>query len=421
MKFSRKNIVVKIFETWFYTVAVCVAAMNQRGELNLYTVWLLLTVNLIGVLKARNNWYLLIVNVIFLYCNWSICYANVIGQIDSYFTSWADQQVVTKALLLLIVFFVMLNLFAPSKMSDRSEKHCLIVNNETNDLIVVGICVALVFVWVFGFTRPDIAGERGAPSTIYEYSIIFFILGFYYGGTKRFQMILTILLGAFALQNFVYGGRITGLQLLICWSLCVIIDKISIGKVAPVIVFLFFVLVSIGQQRASFVLSVNSLREAVEKVIATGGSLDTAYSAFFTSLTFLKTELILSETKRLEMFGLFILSIFFGGSVPDSNLAQFTHQYYLHYFGGVLPFFGHFYLGWSGVFAFSGIVIAWFRYIAKSNVFQSGLNRCLSIYIVSTAFRWYLYSPSQLLRGALLLMICYGVCFQVNHFMKSRI
>lgn len=44
----------------------------------------------------------------------------------------------------------------------------------------------LALILVFGFSRPDaVGGDRGSPSAMYEYSMIFFLLGFYFAGDRR--------------------------------------------------------------------------------------------------------------------------------------------------------------------------------------------------------------------------------------------
>ena len=102
-----------------------------------------------------------------------------------------------------------------------------------------------------------------------------------------------------------------------------------------------------------------------------------------------------------------------GGKIPNSNLATFTHKYYLHYYGGVLPIFAHFYLGYLGVILLAmylSILLNKFI-LGKCERKFSGIRKCIGIYITSTVPRWYLYSPTSITRGILIFVVVYMACY----------
>lgn len=378
-------------------------------------------VNIYGAYKARSNWYALIMMGWILYSNYSIVYANHLHPINSYFTSWAQQPVAAQGLWILLIFSIVLNLMIPRHMTQRKKcQFAIIKNNKSNKLIFLGICGLLVLIFFFGFGRPIEAGERGSPSSWYEYSLILFILGFYYSGKNKLNhMALAGLIALFALQNFVYGGRITGLQVILCWGMCVAIDRIRLSIAVPLAAVLFLVMSAIGQMRANFSLNAESLQMAFEEIAATGGTLDTAYSSYFSSLTFLKVAEFTPAATRFKLFIQWVWSIFLGGGIPDSNLSSYTQEYFRHYGGGLIPFYGYFYGGLIGLLAITILVGLWIRMVGKTDVESSGLKRCLTVYIICSSLRWYLYSPSQITRGALICVLLYGLCDWFDRFQKK--
>ena len=296
-------------------------------------------------------------------------------------------------------------------------------NTPTSNILLVGYLVVLALLLVFGFGRPTEQGQRGTPTAIYEYSTIFFIVGYYFFcKSKVYKVVSTVLLLLYCLQNLVFGGRITALQLFLLLFFVLYDGKqIHWVKIIPIGLIGLLIFSGIGEMRANFSLSFSSLEASFNAILKSAGTLDTAYSAYYTSLTFLKVEKFVSTSDRLLLFWAFIKSIILGGSVPNSSLAKFTMQYYQHYEGGILPFFGQFYLGSVGVIIFSLIVVVYFFIMQRLDANSSGFKKCLVLYITITTPRWYLYSPSQLLRGVLLLFIVFYVMkFACNMFIKSN-
>ena len=175
----------------------------------------------------------------------------------------------------------------------------------------------------------------------------------------------------------------------------------------------------IGSQRGGFSLSLSGMADAISSIFKEGASLDTAYSAYYTSLSFIKTEELLGFGERFLMFLKFCLSMIVGGSkVPGSNLSEYTRQYFVHYYGGVLPFYGHFYLGFAGVIAFGVIVALYMNLILKNKKRKNGVGACVSAYVIATVPRWYLYSPSSLIRGVALLAAVYFFTYFADSILK---
>lgn len=383
--------------------------LNADGQFNIYLAILIIIIDSHSLYKVKNNIYLFIIYGIILFSNYSICMANYIDPISSFFTSWNELPVATEGLHVLVVFSLFLNILTNTR---GFQPPALIRHNKNNIIIACVTWVILVCIGILAFDRPDFAGDRGSPSVLYEYSTILAILGIYYSGRKIWLHVLYIVtLIGFAMQNFIFGGRVTGVQLLVAIFLCFFNDRIKLRYIFPFLLIGFVLMNAIGHFRANLSLNAETLLSVWADLKNNKMILDTAYSSYFTSLTFLATLPLVTWSIRLQMFLRYVLYIFVGSSVQDSNLAYFTHTYFNHYFGGILPFFGYFYLGWIGIILSTYYLRFLFKHIREISIQSSGLWRCLAIYITITSFRWYLYNPSQILRGVFLFIVCYGVCY----------
>ncbi|MSU05587.1 hypothetical protein FYJ80_02160 [Spirochaetales bacterium NM-380-WT-3C1] len=382
--------------------------LNSNGDYNKIVAALVLILNLIELLKHRKNVYLLIVNIIILYCNYSITVCNYFSTFSTSFTEFSNEYVGVQGINILCVFSLFLFVFSPSASIKEFEYEKPITSSSRyNTLVEMALVVFLCLIWYFGFTRPSVSGMRGSPSAIYEYSIILIIMGYYFSGNRlSWKIIFTLISLAYALQNFIYGGRITGIQVIMTSGICLFIDKITMKRIVISSLLVIPLLTAIGIQRGGISFSMESIFEGLQAINTNKMALDTAYSAYYTSLTFLKAMDYTPFTSRFSMFGCFLLSMIFGGSIPNSNLADYTRERFLHYWGGVAPFFGYFYIGWIGVF----LLAFYICFLKKKIIYgrtENDFFKCLSIYVAVTTFRWYLYSPTQLFRGVMLLWIVY--------------
>lgn len=405
---SKNWILIKVVAI---IVTMLVILGNSQGDLKSSAAFLVVVIGALSVIKVKNNWFLIIIYSCILYCNYSICFANYFRTIDSVFSSYANSKEAVVGINILLLFSLLLFLITPRTPNIaeyRNTKKSITVNNRSNTVIVYILLAIIVLVLIYGFQRPSVAGERGTPSTLYEYSIVFVIMGFMYSGQKKLHKWMftgaTLIL---AMQNFVYGGRITGIQLGICLVLCVLIDKLDVRWVIPAGFMMLVIMTAIGQFRGSFSLNANSLSAVWDTLKENGLALDTAFAAYYTSMLFIRVLSYMTIGQRLHLFFRWILSIVGGGAVADSNLAEYIRIYFFHYGGGVLPFFAYFYLGVAGIMFLVLYLRILFKRIAAITSKSSSYWRCVAVYLASTTFRWYLYSPSQLFRGVLLLSLVY--------------
>lgn len=384
--------------------------------------WSILILSIYLVIKAKENMGLFIVYSLIAFFNYSIVITNYIRILSwSYFTSFSNDYVSYLGVLILFIFTLLLSLLMPNKITKTYMTENNFINKNSKNIWISTsfLIMILLYILIFQFGRPDTDGLRGSPSALYEYSIIFFIIGFHFVGINRkSNIILTILLALFALQNFAFGGRIIGIQLLFVYFIMFYSHKIKVVKLVPFIIAGFIIMSLIGIERASLTFSIQGINEVISNIKNRMFALDTSYSAYFTSLTFLKTQEYLNYFDRLSLFGKFLLSIIFGGSIQNSSLPLYTRTYFTHYNGGVFPYYFYFYLSWAGVVISTLLIRLYTSIINQKELVKSGLFRCISVYFIATTFRWYLYTPIIILRGTLLLIIVYYGFSFINKLKK---
>ena len=214
-----------------------------------------------------------------------------------------------------------------------------------------GMLVLLLGILVFAYTRPEISGERGSPSTIYEYSIILIIVGMYYSAkNKLVQCEYIALVALYAAQNFLFGGRITGLQLIFALVIFFFCGKTISVKFVSLGIILYITMIMIGEFRGQILLSSSaSIMNGIQNIMMKGFALDTAYSSYFTSLQFVLTADFTSTEQRLYMGLLQFISYIIGGTMlPEANIAKYVSHYFVNYMGG--------YYRSSAIFALAGLV-----------------------------------------------------------------
>jgi hypothetical protein len=323
-------------------------------------------------------------------------------------------------------------LFLPQKIIEFGYGKTAFQARGSNAFIVGVMSIILSLILVYGFGRPDaIGGDRGSPSPLYEYSIILFLASFYFAGDKKsLNGVLAFLLVLFAGQNLIYGGRVTALQLLLVFFFIFLSSRMTWRSILPFLALAFALLVTIGNLRTDFIgADFSDMVESLQDILRQGLAWDTAFSSWHTSITFLLYGDMVNIAEHFRLFGQWLLSIFFGGSVEDSGLAIITRNFYAHYYGGTLPIFFQFYLGPLGVIAVAGyvaVIMNWTNKVCSEN--GEGIHKgkwqpiatICTLYVSVTTFRWFLYSPSQITRGLLLCALVSLALFWVNEQMTAK-
>lgn len=372
--------------------------------------------NVYMVFQSRKNFLLFIVSFIILYCNYSIIYANYTDAIVDLFTKPLSAESFNCSLNVLTLFNLFLLVFVPWDYVLPGFQKNVFVNSDKKDVVILYVLYMLLIpIFFLGFTVPEVEGQRGTSSTAYEYSAILFMMFFYYSGKQKWHTRVGLLLvGMYSLQSFIFGGRIEAIQFILVAYIMLFMHKISMSKVMIAMGIMFVLMSVVGVVRGELLSGNADIVSILTSLAKHGFALDTAYAAYYASESFIYIIDKFSVQEILLFFWEFVKSIFVG-SDPDMLLTSISSEYITHYGGGMIPFYFYFYLGAIGTMIVGFLVTFYLNIVINLDNESSGYLKCLSVWIVSTTFRWYLYTPLPLLRGVLFLTIAYFAFAYLHH------
>jgi hypothetical protein len=340
---------------------------------------------------------------------------------DTVFTDVLSQKTTFVSLNILTLFNLFLFLFVKWNNIRPNYNSNIFIMPKNQEIWCLNILIVLLIaIFFIGFTRPEEEGQRGDPSPIYEYSLIFFSIYFYYSGkAKKYIIAGAFLISLYSLQNFIFGGRILGIQFILCAYIMLLMHRMKMSIVITGIVTMFLIMSVVGVVRGELLSGNIDANSILSSLLESGFALDTAYSSYYTSETFVYIIDRFSTQEVLLYFWEFIRSIFVSGN-PDLHLTSISGNYVVQYGGGLIPFYLYFYLGFIGILIAACLVAFYVNIIISLEETSSGFKKCLVVWVVSTTFRWYLYSPIGLLRGVLFLTITYYL-FAYLHFQLDRL
>lgn len=430
-KIKLRTLYIKAFYIFCLLLALLSDFISDISEIKAFESLLVILGSILPLIGNMKNIILLFIFGTLAFSNYSICFPNyIIFNDNTIFTGLSESTAGYIGLQILLVFVSVVGLFF-------SQDRCQIrIKSLFNDLVKDNslfyyyhflMSIALLCILLWGFTRPEFSGERGSPSTVYEYSSILIIIGLYYSGKRRIIQLSYILISLlYATQNFMFGGRITGLQLIFILLIFFFCNKKISFKFLLLGAVLYITMITIGNMRGQILSGTGvDIANGLQQVFDRGFALDTAYSSYYTSLQFVLTSEFTSEEQRLYMGCLQFLSYIVGGTMlPEANIAQYVSQYYLNYMGGVLPFFGYFCFSWAGVVFYALLTCVYTNVFSRLsvesfNTSHHGFIVCAGIYLGATTFRWYLYSPNNLIRGVMLLGIVYFCSRRILSFKQA--
>ena len=403
----------------FLLTILVLGSINQ--QMNYLSAWLLMALSLYFVYECRHSILLFIVSFFMFYSNYSIAVGIYLtpNRPMVLYHQITDVSIYGIGITLVLMFMWILVMLMP-----KARKRLNTAQGTTNHFIVICLCIALVLIFNYGYNQ-SASLIRGASSPIYEYSVILFILGFYYSGENRYlQSLMKVLVILFALQSFFNGTRIEGLIFLLSLLCYYYAGKLTYLKLMPLLAVFTFLMVFVGIFRANGLWSMDGILYVMRIMRDNWFVFDTATWAYFPSLGMIEVHNFTPLSERIRLFGNFVLSVILGSSVADSNLVQYVKQYYQHSNGGWLQMFFYFWFGWYGLLVIAGLIVFYLKVII--NQAGKGYRYLLAIYIVSTVPRWYLYTPLHLLRGVLLFSIAFLGLFLINRiklhdYKKSRV
>lgn len=379
------------------------------------SISVLILSNVYSLYKCRYNKFLVIIWTIILYCNYSIVYENWISHTQDLFNTEISEKVTNSSINLLATFNALLYLFSPKKVYASHVKNLSIFTNAITPgfLTYIIIIVCLIVIFLLGFDAPSIPGERGSPKPVFEYAICIFILGYHFFKNKRQLIILDILILLFALKNFIFGGRILGIQFLTCYYIFRW-GSLSLKKISVIALPMVLLMYIIGVVRGELLSGNFDTHQILEALFSNGLALDTAYSAYHTSKVYMYIYDLIPN--HIDFFLAFLAALLIGyGSFRHLLLSNVSHDYMVNYEGGLFPFHFYFFGNILLVILSTWIFRPLFTWVSKLTTKRiSSLEKCIAILIVCSTFRWYLYSPFSMIREIIFLSILY-IIIKVTH------
>jgi hypothetical protein len=406
------------------TVGLILAVMAALGTISIEAVSIaIIAISAYIAFAVRKNRLLLLIALVMLYTHYSIGVANYLNHVDSIATTYAYTEYAYHAMHSLLVFLSILSLLLPVNIKKFGFGDGLFSRKQSNPALVVLVSIYLIVILTIQFMQPKVdignrlgfAGDVGILGQLYEYSIIFFIVGFILSGKSLWcKNLLTIIAIAFAVNTMLAGSRVSVLQMLLVVFFFRASEHMTWKSIVPILLACLFVNLSIGVFRMAFLSTdLHIITDKFVNMLTGGLPWDTAYFAWHASITFYAYDSLTNSANNMYLFGQWLLSIPLGTSaVTDSSLPSVTRQYFTHYSGGILPAYFDFYLGTIGVIAIGVGVTFVFRLINNMQTWTEYrlslapyIAKSCCIWLTVTVFRWYIYSPSQLTRGLILCAI----------------
>jgi hypothetical protein len=409
---------IKLYSDIILSVFLLIAIFildNSQNSLKYIGVMLLL-ISVYQMYKVRFNTGLLILFGIITYVNISVSFGDLlqIGQaLGEESLSWQMEIRMSKYNVLgaksLVLVMIILNLFINRiYMSRISPKASTSIKKKDNKYIYfVGLCVLFVF-WIFGYSSTMGDTYQSNTRTIYEYSILIFIVVWFYSGNskiKKFSLYFYAII--YILQAITRGDRSSAFPMILALFL-IHNYKISIRTLLLLAIGGIFASNVISAYRIAF--SITELKSIFfDKYGMTAFLSDTVSQSYYTGISILNTRDLIPST--MGYFINFLGGIIMGGSFNNADVGAISYNYLLNKGGGFYFSWFYFWFGFLGV-ALSSIFLG---YLIKI-LFRSENNyiKLYKISLIVMSFRWYLYTPFVLFRSVLfiftvLLLLCYIV------------
>ncbi|BBC61474.1 hypothetical protein QQG09_04645 [Melissococcus plutonius] len=355
------------------------------------------------VVKSRNCIPLMVAMIFVTYCIYSIVMGEYIAtssHLGVPLTEVRTQEIYSTTLRILLLFLSIIFIFFPKKIN-----HLFILKPKDNIFIFSFIIMILVYIGIFGIDRTVQTHYMVRISSLYEYSVILFLFAYYSSGNKLVRKtVIGLLMIAFIFQDYYYGGRITSLQIILL-AISTLLNGMITKKLALIgSIVGIFVNSLVGVYRNlihfDFIAAFLNLKNQLFVF-------DTPVYAYYASATHVATinYTNISLSERFQSAANFICSIFLGSEENSGNITKYVNDhYYINVGGGIFPTHFYFWFGWLGVILSALIVVGILKITLKTN---NTLTMLISISIITTIPRWFLYTPLSLFRNIFLISIFY--------------
>jgi hypothetical protein len=379
---------------------------------------LTLVFSLLFLYKSKNKLPIFLIAFFILYCNYSIVVGEYLigGSLGVPMQEVKTVEYYGINIRILLLFMSIVSLFLTSK---KVKIDAFKITPRDNIVAFYGSLFALLLILIFGIKRGVMTSYTVSITPVYEYSTLFFFFAYYFSGKSILRKNLIIsLIVIFILQDFHYGGRVTSIQLILLLLLTINVNKLSVKLILIGGSIGIFINTLIGAYRASYSLDSSNVLGIFGIFIGRYFVFDTPIYAFYSSATHIAAAGLVDIQQRFNLFFDFFLSIFIGNKTDTSDVTRFVSVHYFYNVGGGLITSNfYFWFGWIGVICIAILLVL---ILNKLGTGKSDYWKMVTIIIIFSVPRWYLYTPLSLIRPLLLISVLFLV-FKATHHVLFKL
>lgn len=347
--------------------------------------------------------------------------------LPGFFSQFKEPVIYYKGLECIFLFVTSLIILVSNNknLCNRNKNiNCIVYKHYKDNYLISCVCIlAIVYILITGI-KFNLSNGRAEASTLFEYKIIFFIVGMIYTkNSKTWKYIWLILIIIASMMSFIGGNRADAIPMFIAYVFFyhnnMNYKKICVGLVAAI-----FFMIAIGTFRESIIYGKFDFDTLSEKIMSEKLTFDTAYWAYIPTLASIDVKDKIPTSEKIELLKKQVSYIIFGGEYEKYKIEFYVRKYYEHVNGFVSPAYFYFWFGYIGVLMFSFLVFFYINkiYIVKSNSKKKTkiiLHEAMVAYFVSSVPRWFLYDPYSLIRGEMILSIVTLMAIAVDKICSS--
>lgn len=419
----RNNNIFKVMDLLllFFTICIFVSCIMLKIYDSSFLGVYLLFISIYLCIKCSKNKKIFFIFITLFYFNFSVVISRYIGEPSNLMNGVYDQleneSSMIIGIMLQIVFLVIINMMIGTRINTPQEENLL--DSSTNSLnfryrkiliflLQAGLVLILGYHIFFNIT---------VATTLLEYSIFLFIFALYFSkNDKKNRIITEIILLLFTIYSLKNGDRIGILQLILADFIINYIDKIKTKQILIIMIIGILAFTLFGLYGDFLIYKQDfknlTLEYTIDQIKDRRFALDTSVSAYFTGVSMIDlSENYEKKEKIKDGMEYFTKYTLMGSKSGYVHVEYKIKSYQTNYGGGFLTCRFYYWFNWIGVMLISfyvGILIK--RVIMKPNNLYKSL---LSIFLISTIPRWYLYDPSLLFRGIILYSIFYYIISKI--------
>lgn len=420
MNIKKKEMIDRIVTIGILIVCLVFVIFKQYNKTFLGI--LLMGINTYLLIKYRKHKLLFFAILMIWYFNYSFVITRYIGTnsalLDNLYRQLINSDTLYISIIMQIIFLSIINLIV-GEIGDTNKQENIATDFKYRKVFVFALQLTLVIILIY-----HLINAITYNTTLFEYSILLFILAFYYSkGDKKNKIITEIILVIFSLYSLLVGERIAVLQFLIVDFIINYLEKFKIKYIILCMVLGIFIFTLAGLY-GDFLdygqdLKDLTLKFIVEKFEERRLALDTSVSAYFSGISMIDVSNKYSNKFRLNnALEYFTKYTILGANANYQTLDLLVREYQVNYGGGLPTCYFYFWFGWIGVIIISIYVGILFRVVKNATDTKANTyTKMLAIFIVATVPRWYLYVPTMLFRG----IIIFSIVYAIIHFITMKL